>query len=84
MRRTLPEGTAKLPLDGITRRGMKPKKQHEVSHMAEVIQDVCVKAGCHTVLDVGAGLVGTTVLFLWGGLYLTKLNAAHWSYCIHR
>ena len=39
-------------------RGMNPKKQHEVSKLAGVVQEVCQHQGCEAVVDVGSGLVG--------------------------
>lgn len=43
-------------LDPQIKRGMNPKKQHEVSHMSALINDISVRTGCDVVIDVGSGL----------------------------
>ncbi|KAI8503303.1 hypothetical protein Bbelb_191240 [Branchiostoma belcheri] len=37
-------------------RGMTPKKEHEVSYLASVIRDSCIRTSCSSVIDIGSGL----------------------------
>ena len=50
------------------KRGMIPKKHHEVSHMAAVVQTTC--HGSELILDVGSGLVRADHLILFGCMLL--------------
>ncbi|XP_014667521.1 PREDICTED: uncharacterized protein LOC106809081 isoform X4 [Priapulus caudatus] len=38
------------------KRGMTPKKVHEVEWMSSLVADVCLKTQCDVVVDIGAGL----------------------------
>ena len=42
--------------------GMTPKKQHEVSHLVNLVDRVCKESHCKSVVDIGSGLV--SFLFL--------------------
>ena len=52
-----------LSLDQTMKRGMGPKKCHEVSQMSGVVTEVCRSCSCSLVLDVGAGLVSNASIF---------------------
>ena len=45
------------------KRGMNPKKLHEVCHIASLINDIATKTGCDVVVDVGSGLVSSGFLY---------------------
>lgn len=55
--RKISEEIKSCSLDPQIKRGMNPKKQHEVSHMSALINDISVRTGCDVVIDVGSGLV---------------------------
>ena len=69
------------------RRGLTPKKQHEVMTLATFINAECNKYGITQVLDMGAGLVSTVVTlqicfkFLWG-IHDSLLNGLSGFYCV--
>ena len=46
-----------VELDVKVKKGMSPKKQHEVQHMASVVKEVCQSHNCKLIVDVGSGLV---------------------------
>lgn len=54
--RNISEENKCCSLDPQIKRGMNPKKQHEVSHMSALINDISVRTGCDVVIDVGSGL----------------------------
>lgn len=59
--RNISEENKCCSLDPQIKRGMNPKKQHEVSHMSALINDISVRTGCDVVIDVGSGLVCITL-----------------------
>lgn len=59
--RKISEENKSCCLDPQIKRGMNPKKQHEVSHMSALINDISVRTGCDVVIDVGSGLVCITL-----------------------
>lgn len=59
--RKISEENKSCCLDPQIKRGMNPKKQHEVSHMSALINDITVRTGCDVVIDVGSGLVCITL-----------------------
>ncbi|XP_033725202.1 protein RRNAD1-like [Pecten maximus] len=65
------KGTIPLGIDPEMRRGMTPKKQHEVSLMSSVVHDVAQRADCEVILDIGSGLG-----------YLGQLLQKHFGYHI--
>lgn len=76
--RIISEEIQPCSLDPQIKRGMNPKKQHEVSHMSALINDISVRTGCDVVIDVGSGLgylghVLTTVY----GLKVIGLESKH-------
>ncbi|XP_062597462.1 probable methyltransferase-like protein 25 [Saccostrea cucullata] len=54
--RNLSEEIQPCTLTSELKRGMNPKKQHEVRHMAALVSDIATKTGCDVVIDVGSGL----------------------------
>ncbi|XP_061174710.1 probable methyltransferase-like protein 25 [Saccostrea echinata] len=54
--RTLSEEIQPCALTSEVKRGMNPKKQHEVRHMAALVSNMAAKTGCDVVIDVGSGL----------------------------
>ena len=44
-------------LDKNMRKGMNPKKIHEVSQMAAVVDKLCKECGVRHIVDIGSGLV---------------------------
>ncbi|XP_046549291.1 methyltransferase-like protein 25B isoform X2 [Haliotis rubra] len=47
---------SKKPVDPNLKRGMSPKKLHEVTTMSAVVKETAEKAGCDVIVDVGSGL----------------------------
>lgn len=47
-----------MEIDPNIKRGMNPKKQHEVSKMAALVHDLVKDTGSDVIVDVGSGLVG--------------------------
>ncbi|XP_067653794.1 probable methyltransferase-like protein 25 isoform X2 [Haliotis asinina] len=46
----------KKAIDPNMKRGMSPKKLHEVTNMSAVVKETAAKAGCDVIVDVGSGL----------------------------
>ena len=51
------EVTEEVKLDQELRKGMNPKKQHEVLHMAALVHDLACQTGSDVIVDIGSGLV---------------------------
>ncbi|XP_071794862.1 methyltransferase-like protein 25B [Asterias amurensis] len=55
---------------------VKPKKQHEIERLAEVIHLTCNQAGCHHVVDIGSGQGHLSRLLSFGyGHQVTSIEA---------
>lgn len=50
------DGICPLEVVESCRFGMSPKKLHEVSHLASLINSVCIKSNCKYIVDIGSGL----------------------------
>jgi hypothetical protein len=44
-------------IDPALKKGMNPKKQHEVMKMAALVHDLALKTDCDVIVDIGSGLV---------------------------
>ncbi|XP_013385101.1 protein RRNAD1 [Lingula anatina] len=66
-----------LSLDHCYRRHVKPKKQHEIQGLAQVVSLLSISCQCSRVVDVGAGHGHLSRLLAFGhGLDVTALEAA--------
>lgn len=68
--RKISEENKSCSLDPQIKRGMNPKKQHEVSHMSALINNISVRTGCDVVIDVGSGLVCIGISAVLNTLYI--------------
>ncbi|KAM3873512.1 methyltransferase-like protein 25B [Diretmus argenteus] len=65
-------------LGHIFRKHVKPKKQHEIRMLGELVKQLCEQSGCRSVVDVGSGQGHLTRFLSFGfGLSVTGIEADH-------
>ncbi|XP_054855323.1 methyltransferase-like protein 25B [Eublepharis macularius] len=64
------------PLDPPFRKHVKPKKQHEIRRLAQLVKELSEATGCRQVVDVGSGQ-GHLSRFLAFGLHLSVTAVEH-------
>ncbi|XP_069102153.1 probable methyltransferase-like protein 25 [Argopecten irradians] len=70
--------TTTLSIDPEMRRGMTPKKQHEVALMSSVVHDVAQRSGCDVILDIGSGLGNLNLMGLPWSTTTETLRLSHY------